>query len=323
MYLEEISNSSANSEESNDEAFLTSSAENIRKFDDLKSDSLKESNFKEKIVESETTICPTSTETITNDNTIDNDEAKNKNIVHNFRKFFANRFSTKKNELKPQLSLGTNIMDQKEKRSFSSSSSNWLSSRLTQKYSFDSNKKSKPILLTRQENIDSSLVNLSSSIERYKQIIEDHKDLLPKNFTIRQFPYSSCQDTFDDEDTDINGEHLSSEAQLPNDEIKSTDLKESNKISLKSTNENSGNKENLITTNEQEMSNKNILAIQNEDHVNADLHLDFTNKNKRYYHVFKEHELNELVKESCPSLKIYESYYDHGNWVICAEKQTK
>ena len=36
-----------------------------------------------------------------------------------------------------------------------------------------------------------------NSIERYQKIIEDHKNILPKNFTIRQFPYSSCQDTFD------------------------------------------------------------------------------------------------------------------------------
>ena len=41
------------------------------------------------------------------------------------------------------------------------------------------------------------------TIERYRKILDEHKDVLPKNFAIRSFPYSSCQDTFN-ENFDLN-----------------------------------------------------------------------------------------------------------------------
>jgi len=36
---------------------------------------------------------------------------------------------------------------------------------------------------------------------------------------------------------------------------------------------------------------------------------------KRYYHVFKKDELENLLME-IPGIKILESYYDHANWCV-------
>ncbi|CAF0712529.1 unnamed protein product [Brachionus calyciflorus] len=98
-------------------------------------------------------------------------------------------------------------------------------------------------------------------IEHYKKIIEDHKDLLPENFTIRQFPHSSCEDTF-------------------------TENNDYSKI----------NDENVVT----------------DDAENS--------SNKRFYHVFRKNELDNIIREYCPELNIYDSFYDHGNWSVCALK---
>ena len=40
----------------------------------------------------------------------------------------------------------------------------------------------------------------------------------------------------------------------------------------------------------------------------------------RYYHVFKEGELDYLINTYVDSLHIINSYYDHANWCIVAEK---
>lgn len=40
---------------------------------------------------------------------------------------------------------------------------------------------------------------------------------------------------------------------------------------------------------------------------------------KRFYHVFIKEELSELV-QSVPGLKVLTQNYDHGNWVVMAEK---
>ena len=41
----------------------------------------------------------------------------------------------------------------------------------------------------------------------------------------------------------------------------------------------------------------------------------------RYYHVFKEGELEELITENFQGkLEIRERYYDHANWVVVCEK---
>ncbi|KAM6099985.1 putative tRNA methyltransferase 9B isoform 3-T5 [Theristicus caerulescens] len=40
----------------------------------------------------------------------------------------------------------------------------------------------------------------------------------------------------------------------------------------------------------------------------------------RYYHVFKEGELAELIEHHIPELHITHSYFDHANWCVIAEK---
>jgi hypothetical protein len=40
----------------------------------------------------------------------------------------------------------------------------------------------------------------------------------------------------------------------------------------------------------------------------------------RYYHVFKEGELDALIDRYVENLHIISSYYDHANWCIVAEK---
>ncbi len=103
---------------------------------------------------------------------------------------------------------------------------------------------------------------------------------MPKDFTIRKFPHSSCQTTFDS-------------------------LKPINKIS-----------EEVNATNKGIASEKEKNhTLQNKDLKNVDNSL-----NKRFYHVFVENELNNLVADFCPELSIYKTYYDHGNWCIIACK---
>lgn len=40
----------------------------------------------------------------------------------------------------------------------------------------------------------------------------------------------------------------------------------------------------------------------------------------RYYHVFKEGELNDLILQNIPQVKIIKSCYDHSNWCVIVEK---
>ena len=40
----------------------------------------------------------------------------------------------------------------------------------------------------------------------------------------------------------------------------------------------------------------------------------------RYYHVFREGELDKLIEKYVQNLHIISSYYDHANWCIIAEK---
>ena len=40
----------------------------------------------------------------------------------------------------------------------------------------------------------------------------------------------------------------------------------------------------------------------------------------RYYHVFREGELDYLINNYVESLHIISSYYDHANWCVVAEK---
>ena len=40
----------------------------------------------------------------------------------------------------------------------------------------------------------------------------------------------------------------------------------------------------------------------------------------RYYHVFRQGELDQLIERYVENLHIISSYYDHANWCIVAEK---
>ena len=40
----------------------------------------------------------------------------------------------------------------------------------------------------------------------------------------------------------------------------------------------------------------------------------------RYYHVFREGEIDHIIEKYVENLHIISSYYDHANWCIVAEK---
>ena len=51
------------------------------------------------------------------------------------------------------------------------------------------------------------------------------------------------------------------------------------------------------------------------------LEVSFTNSElSRYYHVFREGELKQLVSENIEDLVIVDTYFDHANWCLIAEK---
>lgn len=59
---------------------------------------------------------------------------------------------------------------------------------------------------------------------------------------------------------------------------------------------------------------KKIVESQEQDE------LDDKESYKRFYHVFKEDELMALIEKHVKSLHVIESYYDHANWCVVAEK---
>lgn len=48
--------------------------------------------------------------------------------------------------------------------------------------------------------------------------------------------------------------------------------------------------------------------------------MNFNSAYLRYYHVFKQGELIELIEKYTEDLKVIETYYDHSNWCVIAEK---
>ncbi|RNA39036.1 putative tRNA methyltransferase 9 [Brachionus plicatilis] len=148
-----------------------------------------------------------------------------------------------------------------------------------------------------------SLIEEPTSIQKYKKIIDEHKDLLPKNFTIRKFPHSSCQDTFENcEDT--------------------VDHKEKSDLSLSISSLSASSASPVNQCSPANNQTDGFIQSQSNDDPNDDDAEDRDNSlNKRFYHVFRKNELDNMVKQHCPELVIYESYYDHGNWSICARKE--
>ena len=71
--------------------------------------------------------------------------------------------------------------------------------------------------------------------------------------------------------------------------------------------------------------NKDILVCnggrRNDSKIcNGDYERSQAGSFKRYYHVFIKDELSELV-QSVRALNVITQYYDHGNWVVRAEKR--
>ncbi|KAM4046384.1 putative tRNA methyltransferase 9B [Anomaloglossus baeobatrachus] len=40
----------------------------------------------------------------------------------------------------------------------------------------------------------------------------------------------------------------------------------------------------------------------------------------RYYHIFKQGELSDLIEQCIPELRVVETFFDHSNWCVIAEK---
>jgi len=150
--------------------------------------------------------------------------------------------------------------------------------------------------------------NHQSEMERYKQIIEEHKDKLPDNFTIRRFPGSSCAGTFSDLSTAIQTGEMTSASSSAS--LTPSPIHPYNPTQLVA---DSGEENGLNSS----TSSKSSLAGSSsnffDDHLNRN--------NKRFYHVFRQDELDDLIRTYCVDLRIYDSYYDHGNWCICAQKE--
>lgn len=280
-------NSAANSEESNDESQAdkhldqlntnNSKTLGIQKTEENETNEKNDENILQKDLEFDFVSYATNIEeTIKIES-----EHKNRNLIQNFKRFFSQKFS-----------LGNNDNED-----------------LTYSESKKSEKISK---LVKNNSMEAFSPNLNS-IERYKQIIEDHKDLLPENFTIRQFPFSSCQDTFQASET----ESCNKSRDKLLDIISTTSSSSLSPSPINQYFPTCPNSTNDIRDNEIE--NKNL---NHTNKTEADLNEDSTNSlNKRYYHVFRRNELDNLIKECAPNLIIYESYYDHGNWSICARKE--
>ena len=59
---------------------------------------------------------------------------------------------------------------------------------------------------------------------------------------------------------------------------------------------------------------------ENTQNVKEDTESESSPAYHRYYHVFKEGELCDLIDRYVKNLKVMKSYYDHGNWCVIAEK---
>ncbi|XP_069747747.1 probable tRNA methyltransferase 9B [Narcine bancroftii] len=73
----------------------------------------------------------------------------------------------------------------------------------------------------------------------------------------------------------------------------------------------------LITDSDSWPLEPQLLSNDNKHHIN------FNTACLRYYHVFKQGELIELVEKYTEDLKVIQTYYDHANWCVIAEKNEK
>ena len=163
-----------------------------------------------------------------------------------------------------------------------------------------------------------------TSIDNYKQILENFKDILPEDFTLRKFPYSSCPDTFE----------TSELVEISNSVQSAAAINQSNFISVPSTSASASSSASPVNQEavpildsvfEKQLADvtstiEGTLECSLNPSVQEEEDLE-NSANKRFYHVFRKTELDNLIRENCPNLVIYDSYYDHGNWCICALKE--
>ena len=86
---------------------------------------------------------------------------------------------------------------------------------------------------------------------------------------------------------------------------------------------NNANKNRQNSLNSSNLSGSNPRASLSAASSNESLHSESGTGSQtyhRYYHVFKEGELDYLINTYVDNLHIINSYYDHANWCIVAEK---
>jgi hypothetical protein len=242
-------------------------------------------------------------------------KAEKSNFVENVKTFLAKRFSLKStcSETKPANETSTN------------QATSPLHSYALQNESCANRKGSSSSRLT--------------SIESYQRIIEDYKECLPKDFTIRHFPHSSCSDTFEKSNTTVTSSQSTHEINEKLNDLKFGDQQRDELMSCASTHSssqfttfsnvcsttNKSSFDNLESSQTVDFSSKlNTQLNQNVPESNACVNrtnmAQENSSNQRFYHVFKRNELDNLIQTHCANLVIYNSYYDHGNWCICAKK---
>lgn len=172
-----------------------------------------------------------------------------------------------------------------------------------------------------------------TSIESYQRIIQDYKECLPKDFTIRHFPHSSCSDTFENANTtNQNVQNINEKLNS----LKLSDQQGDTNASSHSSSQSTSPSNGCLTPNKSSFGN---LEPSHPAHLSTHSNTQLTSNssepsecnnrtnttqensnNQRFYHVFKRNELDCLIQTHCANLIIYNSYYDHGNWCICATK---
>lgn len=146
-----------------------------------------------------------------------------------------------------------------------------------------------------------------SPLHDYYNYIKEQNKLLPKEFQIRRFPMSSCENTFENVERDI--------SPSKDDNVSSVNTSiatppKSPTVVKKNVQINGEIAEIMLS---KPLSKTHSISNESKVAINHTL--------KRYYHVFKANELDKLINESVSDVFIYKSYYDHGNWCVCAQKK--
>lgn len=73
------------------------------------------------------------------------------------------------------------------------------------------------------------------------------------------------------------------------------------------------------TTNNKRLRERSLISETSQDSLPSD-NIGGEITYHRYYHVFREGELDQLIEKYVENLHIISSYYDHASWCIIAEK---